>query len=462
MASNPIRSETDASDRRIGVAGELSQVARVAIPTPYGMFDARAFNCPSGSIYLALIKGEITGKSSVVTRLHSECLTGDTLGSLRCECGVQLRLAMRTIGAADEGLLLYATGHEGRGVGLINKLRAYVEQDNGADTIDANVRLGLAVDSRDYTDGASVIKALDLRSIRLLTNNPEKVRGLQAAGVEVTEVVPLATAAHARNLSYLRAKENRLGHRRPTGSAADAEVHDQAIDTSDLLGPVAPPVDRPYVVLKYAQTVDGRIATRTGDSKWISGDSERRIAHALRASCDAVLIGVGTVIQDDPQLTVRMVPGVSPQRVILDSTLRVPLEAKILESEAPTTIVSTERSGHDRRSVLRSRDVKVRLVPPGPDGVDLRAGLAALREEGVESLLVEGGSKVITSMLAAGVVDRLIVGIAPTIIGRGTDSVGALGVDRVMDGIRLTNRRLHALLDDILLSWSVERTNGPR
>jgi 3,4-dihydroxy 2-butanone 4-phosphate synthase/GTP cyclohydrolase II len=428
------------------------------MPTPHGTFDARAFECPSGSIYLALLKGHVAGRSSVVTRLHSECLTGDTLGSLRCECGVQLRLAMRTIGAADRGLLLYATGHEGRGVGLINKLRAYVEQDNGADTIDANVRLGLAVDDRDYADGASVIKALDVRSIRLLTNNPAKVDGLRGAGIEVADVVALATAAHARNLSYLRAKEERLGHRRPTGAAADEGVHHEAVDTSDLLGEVSPPVDRPYIVLKYAQTIDGRIATRTGDSKWISGDSERRISHALRAACDAVLVGVGTVIQDDPQLTVRMVPGVSPHRVVLDSTLRVPLTAKILEGEAPTTILSTDRSGHERRSLLKARDVKVRLVDPGPDGVELKAGLAALRHDGVESLLVEGGAKVITSMLAAMVVDRLIVGVAPTIIGRGTESVGALGVDRVIDGIRLTNRRMHTLPDDILLSWSVERT----
>jgi 3,4-dihydroxy 2-butanone 4-phosphate synthase/GTP cyclohydrolase II len=429
------------------------------MPTSFGVFDARAFECPSGSIYLALVKGHVAGMSSVLTRLHSECLTGDTLGSLRCECGVQLRTAMRTIGAADRGLLLYATGHEGRGVGLINKIRAYVEQDNGADTIDANVRLGLAVDDRDYADGASVIKALDLRSIRLLTNNPAKVEGLRGAGVEVADVVGLATAAHARNLPYLRAKENRLGHSRPTGAAAGFGVENEPIDTSGLMGPVSPPGDRPYVVLKYAQTIDGRIATRTGDSKWISSEAERQISHALRAACDAVLVGVGTVIQDDPQLTVRMVPGASPQRVVLDSTLRVPLTAKVLQTDAPTTVLSTESSAHERRSLLKARDVKVRLVPPGPDGVEVKAGLAALREEGVESLLVEGGAKVITSMLAAGVVDRLIVGVAPTIIGRGTESVGALGITRVIDGIRLTNRRMHALPDDVLLSWSVEQTH---
>jgi 3,4-dihydroxy 2-butanone 4-phosphate synthase/GTP cyclohydrolase II len=341
---------------------------------------------------------------------------------------------------------------------LINKLRAYVEQDNGADTIDANIRLGLAVDTRDYSDGAAVIKALNVRSIRLLTNNPAKVNGLRDAGVDIAEVVALPTAPHTRNLSYLRAKENRLGHQRPTGKSAEMGVSAEVVDTTELLGPVSPRADRPYLVLKYAQTLDGRIATRTGDSKWISGDAERQISHALRAACDAVLVGVGTVIQDDPQLTVRMVPGVSPHRIVLDSTLRVPPKAKVLEADAPTTILSTHRSRPERRSMLRARDVKVRLVAPGPDGVEVKAGLAALRDDGVESLLVEGGARVITSLLAAGVVDRLIVGVAPTIVGRGTDSVGALGVDRVTDGIRLTNRQMHVLTDDVLLSWSVAPT----
>ncbi len=398
----------------------------------------------------------MAAKPPVLTRLHSECLTGDTLGSLRCECGVQLRLAMRRIAAADRGVLIYATGHEGRGVGLMNKLLAYVEQDNGADTLDANLRLGLGIDQRDYADAASVIKALHISSVRLLTNNPSKVSGLRDAGVDVAEVVPSATAPHIRNVSYVRTKASRLGHLRPSGSALSGTTELEAIDISQVLGAKEASGDRPFVALKYAQTLDGRIATRTGDSKWISGEAERRISHALRAACDAVLVGVGTVIQDDPQLTVRMVPGVSPQRVVLDSTLRIPPTSQILEREAPTTILSTRRSDRQRRSALRARDIKVQLVDPGPQGVDLTSGLRQLRQDGVESILVEGGAKVITSMLAAAVVDRLIVGVAPTIIGRGTEAVGSLGIDRVLDGIRLTNRRLHIIADDVVLSWDVD------
>jgi riboflavin-specific deaminase-like protein len=206
------------------------------------------------------------------------------------------------------------------------------------------------------------------------------------------------------------------------------------------------------VVLKFAQTLDGRIATTTGDARWISSEAERRVSHALRAACDGVLVGVGTVVQDDPQLTVRMVPGASPRRFVLDSTLRLPPDAKILEPDAVTTILTTDRADGDRRRALTERQVGVELLPAGPQGVDLPAALAALRRTGVETLLVEGGARVITSLLAAALVDRLIVSVAPTIIGKGTDAVGALGITSVADGLRLANRSAHVVGEDVVIA----------
>jgi riboflavin-specific deaminase-like protein len=223
------------------------------------------------------------------------------------------------------------------------------------------------------------------------------------------------------------------------------------------MGEVSTHRDRPYVVVKFAQTLDGRIATSTGDAKWISGEAERRISHGLRAACDAVLVGVGTVIQDDPQLTVRMVEGASPTRVVLDSTLRLPSDAKILEPQAPTRVVTTSRSTPARRDELHRRGVHVDITKAGPRGVDLDAALASLRATGVETLLVEGGAEVITSMLAGGVVDRIIVGVAPTIIGQGTEAVGALGTVTIAEGIHLVDRVVHVLDDDVLLAWNVQR-----
>lgn len=430
------------------------EVASVSLPTEFGEFQARAFECGSGYVYLALTRGEIADGRPVLTRLHSECLTGDALGSLRCDCGLQLRLALRAIAAERRGVAVYATGHEGRGIGLVNKLRAYLEQERGADTVDANLRLGLPVDARSYAEGAAVLRALGVRSVHLLTNNPAKVEGLQAAGIVVEAVHALPTAPNVRNLDYLRTKSRRMRHVAPTGEALP--VLDPAPpDVTRLLGVADPPPHRPFVALKYAQTLDGRIATGTGDSKWISGEAERRISHALRAASDAVLVGIGTVVQDDPRLTVRMVPGVSPLRVVLDSTLRLPPGALILEEDAPTLVLTTARSSEADREALRSRRVAVEVAREGPGGVDIGAALAVLRELGVQCLLVEGGAKVITSLLRGGFVDRLIVSVSGTIIGRGTEAVGDLGVDRVVDGIRLGNRTVHATDEDVLIAWDV-------
>jgi 3,4-dihydroxy 2-butanone 4-phosphate synthase/GTP cyclohydrolase II len=428
-------------------------VATVALPTPYGDFAGHAYESETGFVHFALVRGEVATGSAVLTRLHSECLTGDALGSLRCDCGIQLRSALRAIAAEGRGVLVYATGQEGRGIGLINKLRAYVEQDNGADTVDANLRLGLPVDLRDYSTAAAVLLDLGVRSVRLMTNNPAKVTGLEAAGVHVAQVQPIPIASHTRNNGYLRTKQQRLGHHAAT---APLDGWDEPVaDVTELLGAILEHPDRPHVVLKYAQTLDGRIATSNGDSKWISGEGERAISHALRAACDAVLVGVGTVVTDDPQLTVRMVAGASPVRVVLDSTLRTPPTARVLDDDATTIIFATDQASPERREELRSRQVAVRTVPAGPSGVDLEAVLKDLRVGGVRSLLVEGGARVITAMLAAGVADRLIVAVAPTIVGSSTEAVGDLGIATVASGLRLTNRSLHVLADDMLIAWDV-------
>ena len=200
-----------------------------------------------------------------------------------------------------------------------------------------------------------MLAALGVRSVRLLTNNPQKVSGLRAAGTIVEEVVPLPTAPHHRNAAYLATKATRMNHVRPTGCPRGARrrVGRRARPPRRSLQPSD---ERPAVVLKYAQTVDGRIATSTGDARWISGEEERTVSHALRAASDAVMVGVGTVLADDPQLTVRMVPGASPARVVLDSTLRVPEAALVLDDAASTIVLTTDRSDPSRRAELRPRE----------------------------------------------------------------------------------------------------------
>ncbi|MBV9058190.1 MAG: GTP cyclohydrolase II RibA [Pseudonocardiales bacterium] len=432
----------------------VRELARLVLPTQFGEFQARAFEVSSGLVYLALIKGDVGGGGTVLTRLHSECLTGDALGSLRCDCGVQLRLALRRIATEGRGLLLYATGHEGRGVGLVNKLLAYVEQDRGADTLDANRRLGLPVDARNYDDAAAVLHAVCVGSVRLLTNNPAKVKGLRAAGIAVERIEPLQTAAHHRNLSYLRTKQRRLGHVEPLGHLPDAAPSTPP-DVTGLLGKLEPPAGRPYVVLTYALTLDGRIATAVGDSMRFSGQEQRCVSHALRAACDAVMVGVGTVLRDDPQLIVGLVPGISPLRIVLDSTLRMPSTARMLDGGPVTVVLTTDRAAESDRERLQALGAGIRVVPASPAGVDLPAALGVLREIGVRTLLVEGGARVITSLLGDRLVDRLIVGTSAKIVGAGAEAVGDLGIARLTQDISLHNRCMHVTADDVITAWDV-------
>jgi 3,4-dihydroxy 2-butanone 4-phosphate synthase/GTP cyclohydrolase II len=437
----------------------VSEVARVPLPTPFGEFEVRAFETPSGHVYLAMVSGDVSGATDVLARVHSECLTGDALGSLRCDCGIQLRTSLRRIAAEGTGVLVYATGHEGRGIGIVNKLKAYVEQDHGSDTVDANLHLGLPVDSRRYDDAAEVLKTLGVQSIRLITNNPSKVDALRADGVVVTAVETLPVASHARNLTYLSTKRDRLGHANPLGTRLPG-APESPPDVSEILGPITPHADRPFVVVKYAQSLDGRIATVTGDSKWISGEEERTVSHALRARCDVILVGVGTVLADDPQLTVRMVPGASPIRVVLDSTLRVPEDARVLDDDAATLVITTERSDRDKRDLVESRGAGVRVARRCGEGVEIKSALKILSDMGVRSVLVEGGAKVITSFLKQGLVDRVIVSIAPKLIGTGTEGVGDLGTRSVTEGVTLANRSVHVVGQDILVAGSVVPVEG--
>ncbi|HWC13834.1 MAG TPA: GTP cyclohydrolase II [Actinomycetota bacterium] len=431
-----------------------TQVARVQLPTAFGTFDLHAFKTSAGFVHLAMIAGEIGDGTSVLARIHSECLTGDALGSLRCDCGVQLAAAMKAIRAEGRGVLLYVTGHEGRGIGLIDKLRAYLEQDGGADTVDANLHLGLPVDNRSYSEAAEVLRKIGIRSVRLMTNNPRKVEGLAGSGIEVEAVRGITIAPNGHTLRYLQTKRDRLGHRAPLGAPL-AEVLAAIPDVSSLIGAVRPRLDRPYVVVKYAQSIDGRIATTSGDSRWISGDEERSMSHAMRAHCDAIMVGVGTVLNDDPQLTVRLVPGPSPTRVVLDSDLRSLATSRVFDGSAPTIVITTDASDPERREDLRAQDVAVHVVPPGPDGVHMAAALSVLTRLGISSLLVEGGQRIITSLLRGRCADRVVVALAPLFLGRGVEAVGDLGIDRVAEGIALTNRSVVLAGDDAVITWDV-------
>ena len=192
---------------------QLTRQARTKLPNSYGQWHAYGYRHEiDGTEHLALVLGEVEGGADVLTRLHSECLTGDVFGSLRCDCGAQLEAAMAAIAEQGRGVVLYLRGHEGRGVGLLSKLQAYELQDAGADTVDANLELGLPADAREYSAGAQMLADLGVRSVRLLTNNPAKVSGLTDCGVDVTARVSLKAEVTPYNLRYLVTKRDKLGH----------------------------------------------------------------------------------------------------------------------------------------------------------------------------------------------------------------------------------------------------------
>jgi diaminohydroxyphosphoribosylaminopyrimidine deaminase/5-amino-6-(5-phosphoribosylamino)uracil reductase len=210
----------------------------------------------------------------------------------------------------------------------------------------------------------------------------------------------------------------------------------------------------PFVTAKFAQTLDGRIATAKGDSRWISSPESLKLAHKLRAQHDAIMVGVGTVLADNPELTTRLVRGRNPTRVILDSKLRIPLDAKVLTDQetARTLVAATPAADKEKLAALRRMGIEVLIAPPDAEGrVDLRQLLKTLAQRQISSLLVEGGAETITSFLRLDLADKIIAIIAPKIMGKGTDAVGELNITDVSQALKLSFTRVYRSGEDMVV-----------
>jgi len=191
----------------------VKRVAEASLPTEHGMFQTYVYeNVLNGEQHVAMVYGDLATQRDVLVRVHSECLTGDVMGSMRCDCGPQLQTALAKVAAEGAGVVVYLRGHEGRGIGLAHKIRAYALQENGRDTVEANIELGLPVDSREYGIGAQILVDLGVTRMRLMTNNPAKYGGLEGFGLTIVEGVPIESLPTEFNIDYLRTKREKLGH----------------------------------------------------------------------------------------------------------------------------------------------------------------------------------------------------------------------------------------------------------
>ncbi len=425
----------------------VKRTVTARIPTADGAFCLHHFRSEwDGKNHLALVLGDAEGEDLLV-RIHSECFTGDVLGSQRCDCGEQLTRAIQAIAAEGRGALIYLR-QEGRGIGLEEKLRAYNLQDEGYDTVDANLLLGHQADERDYTAAALILQELGVRSVRMLTNNPAKIEGLAGLGIGVRERIPLQMPSNPESHAYLEAKVARMRHIIKLNGQSPAETNGEGEEEEHLALGLAeayrPQLDglrariqsrrggvereegsrnasllaaRPFVTLSYAQSLDGCLTASQGTPFPISAPASLTMTHALRAAHSAILVGIETVLADDPALTVRLVSGDNPQPVVLDSQLRTPPDAQLLRGGV-WIATTAEGAQASRRQRLEQAGARILTLPADEDGrVDLAALLTCLGAEGIRSVMVEGGARVLTSFLENGLADYAVITIAPVFLG---------------------------------------------
>ncbi|HOA88526.1 GTP cyclohydrolase II RibA [Propioniciclava tarda] len=413
------------------VLPHAQRAASTLLPTRHGTFAMLGYHV-DGTELVALAVGLDEPPVDVLpwVRIHSECLTGDAFGSLRCDCGEQLQAALAAIMDHGYGAVIYARGHEGRGIGLIEKLKAYALQDAGYDTLDANLALGHPGDARRYDQAAAVLADLGLTKIALLSSNPTKQEALEDFGIEVAQRLRLGVPDRPENVFYLNTKRARMRHDSPPTEVIPAtDAWGGPAEVYDALAAEGPQL----VIAQLGQSLDGFIASRTGDAGPVTGSEDHVHLHRLRSLVDAVVVGAATVIADDCRLTVREVPGRNPVRVVVDPQARVPLEASVLSNPEARTLWLVGASAP--ADLAAAGHVKIVRMPT--DGPFAPSDIVrVLLDRGLGRVLVEGGGRLVSSFVEAGSLDRLFVTVAPILLGEGVPGIRFDGADRVADARR--------------------------
>lgn len=442
-------------------AGAVRRVVTTILPTRHGTFQMFGYAGAGNAEHVALVWGVThdTTMEPPLVRVHSECLTGDALGSYRCDCGDQLDAALQSISRARSGALVYMRGHEGRGIGLLNKLRAYALQDDGLDTVDANTALGLPVDARSYIDAAAILRDLGVETVQLLTSNPAKQYALETLGITVVGRQHLHVPGRKESLGYLATKTRRMEHDPAPQSDVWNQLSGGSVPTGkmtsveeELVVRYAPLVEAgpQLVVAQLGQSLDGFIASRTGDACFVTGEEDRAHLHRLRALVDAVVVGAGTVAADDPRLTVRAVEGTHPVRVVLDPHARIPTTSLVLTDPAAQTLWVVGPAARVPSEVADHVEV-LRMAEEGdfaPEQV-----LRDLQKRGLGRVLVEGGGITVSRFLRAGCLDRLFLTSAPMLVGDGVPGIRFDGADALSGALSAPVRRF-VLGDDVCAEFN--------
>lgn len=387
----------------------ITEEASSTLPTRFGDMLVKVFKNAKAEECLAIISGQPTAGEPFPVRVHSACLTAEVLSSLKCDCKSQLDYALEYI-SKNGGMVIYLP-QEGRGVGLVNKIRAYALQEDGLDTVDANRALGLPDDARDYQDAASILNILDIDQIQLMTNNPLKVSGLKALGVDVVDRVAVPLMANDHSINYLKTKHARMGHL--YNLQTDPLPNDTAVT----------PLSRPVVHVNFALDCHGGSTPDDSDTPNISCAQDWQRVHELREQYTAIVVGGRTWRRDQPQLTARAErlgrePRRQPKKVIFSGST-----ASIDQCDQPPDFVVGAEEGPAGTVHIQSYDHN--LIEP----------LKALRSHGVNSLLVEGGLTLLRSFAKEKLIDRLTIYVRTDTIAKAAKAVNRalpeLSLDRV-------------------------------
>jgi len=392
---------------------------RARLPISEGEFCIYLFKDSENKEHVALVMGDIQEKKCYPVRIHSECLTGDVFNSLRCDCGEQLRQSIQMISEEGLGIIIYLR-QEGRGIGLAKKLQAYNLQDNGYDTVEANIALGHKPDERDFTLAASILIELGVKSIKLISNNPGKFKPLIDSGIKIKSRIPIPPRLTPENVAYLRTKASKMNHKIDFDGLSSTSPERETIlryVTRKIKNSINQ--NRPFITLSYAQTMDGCIAAEKNKQFSLSDQESLIMTHQIRSKHDAILVGIGTILADNPQLTVRRVHGKNPQPIILDTNLRFPVNAKLLKGSILPWIFTGKTSSTKKKKELENLGAKVFRLPLERNVIKLESLMLKLATLKISSVMVEGGAEVITNFITNGLADLIISTITPFLIGKG-------------------------------------------